>query len=146
MAHASNSITIARPPADVFAFVLDGANNQLWRPAVLEISRIAGTRDGEGAKYRQRLRGPGGRPIDGDYEITTCQPNTRLEFRVTSGPARPTGTYRFAPADGGTRVTFDLDYAPTGLAKLMDPIIARTMRSEVATLENLKRHLETQPI
>lgn len=145
MAHAEGSVTIARPPADVFAFILDGANNQLWRPDVLEISRVAGSPDGVGATYRQRLRGPGGRPIDGDYEITTCQPNTLLAFRVTSGPARPTGTYRFAAADVGTHLTFVLDYAPTGLGKLMDPLIQRTMRGEIATLENLKRQLEAQP-
>jgi hypothetical protein len=59
-----------------------------------------------------------------------------------AGPARPTGTYTLAPSNGGTRVSFVLDFKPTGLAKLMDGMIARTMQSEVATLANLKLVLE----
>jgi len=37
-----------------------------------------------------------------------------------------------------------LHYEPKGLARLMDPMITRTMRSEVATLSNLKAYLEGQ--
>ncbi len=33
MAHAEERITINRPVDDVFNFVLDGMNNQRWRPA-----------------------------------------------------------------------------------------------------------------
>ena len=53
--------------------------------------------------------------------------------------------YRFAARGGATTVNFSLDYQPTGLAKLMEPLITRTMRSEVATLANLKAYLESQP-
>jgi hypothetical protein len=41
-------------------------------------------------------------------------------------------------------VTFTLHYAPKGLGRLMDPMITRTMHSEVATLSNLKAYLENQ--
>lgn len=143
MAHAEESITISRPVNTVFDFVLDGTKNPLWRPAVVDIQRVPGKPSGIGAVYKQGLKGPGGRRIDGDYEIVECQPNTLIRFQVISGPARPTGTYRFEADGDSTRVTFTLHFEPKGLAKLMDPMIARTMRSEVATLSNLKAYLES---
>ena len=146
MAHAEESITINRPAETVFNFLLDGMNNPRWRPAVIDIQQMPGESLGVGAKYKQGLKGPGGRRIDGDYEIVECQPNEVIAFKVIAGPARPTGTYRFEAEGPATRVTFTLHFEPKGLAKLMDGMIAGTMRSEVATLANLKAYLESQPL
>jgi uncharacterized membrane protein len=143
MAHAESSITVQQPVDVVYAFVLDGNNNPLWRPAIISIQHKQGTPDALGAVYLQQLKGPGGRPIAGDYEVVECQPNELIRFEVTAGPARPTGIYRFARAGAATTVTFALSYEPKGLARLLDPMIAQTMRSEVATLANLKAYLET---
>ena len=143
MAHAEESITISRPVNTVFDFVLDGTKNPLWRSTVLDIERVPGKPSGVGAVYKQGLKGPGGRRIDGDYEIVECRPNELIRFQVISGPARPTGTYRFEADGDSTRVTFALHFEPKGLARLMDPMIARTMRSEVAMLSNLKAYLES---
>jgi uncharacterized membrane protein len=146
MAHAENSVTIQRPASVVFAFLLDGKKNPLWRPDVLSITKEPGSPDGLGAIYRQRLKGPGGRPIAGDYEITECQPASALAFRVIAGPARPTGTYRLSEQDGATTLHFTLDYPPAGfMGWLMDGMIASTMRGEVARLADLKAYLESQP-
>lgn len=145
MAHAENNVTIQRPAGTVFAFLLDGTKGALWRPAVISVEQVAGTPSGTGATYKQQLKGPGGRPIAGDYKIVESQPNTLIRFEVIAGPARPTGTYRLTANGDATTVTFILDYQPTGLARLMDPLIAATMRSEVATLANLKAYLESQP-
>lgn len=144
MAHAEESITIDRPVNTVFNFVLDGTNSPLWREGVMDIERVPGKPLGVGAAFKQGLKGPGGRRIDGDYEIVECQPNELIKFQVTAGPARPTGTYRFEAAGDATRVTFILHFEPKGLARLMDPMITRTMRSEVATLASLKEYLESQ--
>lgn len=142
MAHAEESTTINRPANVVFDFVLDGANNRLWRPAVLDVQRVPGKPSGVGAVYKQGVKGPGGRRIDADYEIVEARPNELIKFQVIAGPARPTGTYKFEAAGDSTRVTFTLHYEPKGLARLMDPMITGTMRSEVATLSNLKAQLE----
>jgi len=99
---------------------------------------------GVGAVYKQGLKGPGGRRIEGDYEIVECQPNALITFHVISGPARPTGKYRFERVGNSTRLTFTLHYEPKGLTRLMGPMITQTMRSEVATLANLKAYLEGQ--
>ena len=142
MAHAENAVTINRSAADVFNYLLDGANNPRWRPGVLDIQHDAATPAGLGAVYKQGLKGPAGR-IAGDYKITQLQPNQLIEFQVITGPARPTGTYKLEPAGKGTRVSFVLDFQPKGLAKLMDGMIGKTMQSEVGNLSNLKTVLES---
>lgn len=145
MAHAEGTIIINRPVKEVFDFLVDGTNGPHWRPAILEVYHVPGTPEGVGAVFKQGLKGPGGRRIAGDYEIVECRPNEFIKFQVIAGPARPTDTYTFEAVENSTRLTFSLQYAPKGLSKLMDPLITRTMHSEVATLANLKAYLEAQP-
>ena len=141
MPSASSTITIDRPIADVFAFVADGLNAPTWRSGILDIAHGSG--DGLGAVYRQGVKGPGGRRIAADYEITAWEPPTRLAFKAIAGPVRPTGEYRLAEAGGGTTVTFSLDAQLGGLQKLlMGGAVQSTMNAEVANLARLKAVLE----
>lgn len=145
MPHAEHTVTVARPQKDVFDYLADGTHNREWRAGVLEISRTSAA-DGQGATYRQVMAGPGGRRIDGDYQITVFDPPRRLEFQVTAGPARPAGVFELSEnADQSTRVRFSLDLDPAGPMKLMTPMITRQMRREVAQLDNLKAILERTP-
>ncbi|BCW70820.1 SRPBCC family protein [Arthrobacter sp. NicSoilB8] len=142
MAHAENETTISRSPEDVYAFLADGLNNPKWRSGIQDIALKSGTPGALGAVYSQTLAGPGGRPIAGDYEITTANPGQRLSFQVVAGPARPSGEYHLSAAPGGTKVRFTLDLQPKGLMKIAGPMIARAMQTEVAQLTNLKSILE----
>ena len=120
MAHAEKTVVINRPLESVFDFVLNGANNKLWRSSVLDIKPLSQAPYGVGSKFEQGLKGPTGR-IPGDYEITEMKPNELIRFQVIAGPARPTGTYRFQQRDGATAVTFVLDYQGDRMPKQMDP-------------------------
>ncbi len=140
MPEATNTVQIARPAAEVFAFLADGTNDRRWRAGVLDVARKSG--EGKGAIYEQGVKGPFGRRVPADYEITDYEPDRRIAFRAIAGPVRPEGSYEVEPADGGTRVTFALSCSPSGLAKLMTPMVARTMRSEVTRLEQLRTVLE----
>lgn len=141
MAHAQATITINQPVEKVFDFLADGTTNKQWRSGVLDITKASG--DGEGAIYRQTMKGPGGRKIQGDYRVTRFDRPTRLAFEVIAGPARPTGSYELRPeSPTSTSVTFTLDLEPRGLAKLMGPMINSQMQKEVAAVTELKRVLE----
>ena len=144
MLHAEHSVTINRPSKAVFDYLADGTHNPDWRTGVVEIRRTTQA-DGQGASYRQVLTGPGGRHVDGDYSVTVFDPPRRLEFVVTAGPARPAGVFELTEnPDQSTVVRFTLDITPTGLMKLMTPMIRKTMRAEVAQLDTLKAVLERQ--
>ncbi|HEX2322039.1 MAG TPA: SRPBCC family protein [Streptosporangiaceae bacterium] len=145
MPHAERTVTIRRPTEDVFDYLADGTHNPEWRSGVIEIQRTSAA-DGQAATYRQVLSGPGGRPMDGDYRVTVFEPPRRLEFVVTAGPARPSGTFELTegPEQGSTVVRFALDLEPTGVMRLMSPMITKQMRREVAQLDSLKARLESR--
>jgi uncharacterized membrane protein len=138
---AENSIVIDRPRSDVFSFVAEHENDAKWRPGVLDIELASG--EGQGAVYTQGVQGPMGKRIDADFEVTAYQPDTLLAFRTVAGPVRPEGSYRFEDADGGTRVAFSLNANLRGAQKLMAPMVGKSMRNQVAALDDLKRVLES---
>jgi uncharacterized protein YndB with AHSA1/START domain len=139
---AKHSTTISRPIGEVFAFVADGENARQWRPGVLDVARQSG--EGMGAIYRQGVKGPGGRRIAADYEVTAFEPDRRIAFRAIAGPVRPTGEYEFAPAGEGTNVSLALEATLTGWKSLvMGRAVQSTMLAEVRNLDTLKKILES---
>jgi uncharacterized protein YndB with AHSA1/START domain len=142
VAHTESTILIERPPEEIFDFLADGTNNPKWRPGVTEITLVSG--NGVGAIYKQTMRGPGGRNIAGDYRVVEADRPRVLRFEVIAGPARPRGTFRLEPAGTDTtQLTFSLNLQPTGVMRLMTPMIKRQMRREVSAVTDLKGVLET---
>jgi hypothetical protein len=107
MPAAERTISINQPPSAVFPVVADGLKGPLWRPGVTDVALVSGS--GVGAVYRQGVRGPGGRRIDADYEITAFEPDRRVAFRVIAGLIRPLGEYELEAIGGATALTFRLD-------------------------------------
>jgi len=139
---AQGSVVIGRPVQEVFSFVADGETAMRWRPGVLDVKHLSG--EGVGAVYRQGVKGPGGRRIAADYEVTAFEPNRLIGFKAIAGPVRPSGEYRFEASDGGTKVSFALNAELSGWKKLlMGRPVQSTMEAEMATLENLRRLLES---
>ena len=144
MPSATNSVTIARPAADVFAFLADGENELKWRSGVKEMHREGGA-PGVGTIYRQKLSGPMGRTVPGDVEITMFEPDRRIAFRVIAGPVRPNGRYDVEPIDDrSARVTFSLEAELSGLKKTMNGMVQKSMDAEVGALAGLKQVMESE--
>ena len=143
MPNASKEIVVDRPPEEVFAFLANGENDTQWRLGLLDIKRVSG--DGAGTVYEQGVKGPGGRRVAADVQITDYRPNELIAFRTVKGPVRPTGRYELSPEGAGTRVRFSLDADLAGPKKwLMGGMVQKTMNNEVANLDNLKRVLEAR--
>lgn len=142
MPSAKRSITINRPIEDVFAYVAKGENGLKWRSGVLDLKHDSG--EGVGATYRQGVKGPAGRRIAADYEVTAYDAPTHLAFKAIAGPVRPTGEYRLEKAgDGKTKVAFSLE-AQLGFLKrlLMGRAVQGSMNAEMRALDKLKKVLE----
>ncbi|HKB19992.1 MAG TPA: SRPBCC family protein [Gaiellaceae bacterium] len=141
MPRAEHSTVVRRPPSEVFAFLANAENDPRWRPGVMDISRVSG--EGVGARYKQGMKGPLGRRIAADIEITELRPDELIVFRAVEGPVHPTGRYELTPADGGTQVRFKLEAEVGGIKKLMSPMVQKQMDREVGNLERLKQVLES---
>jgi uncharacterized membrane protein len=141
MPTASSEIVINCPRDDVFAFLANPENDPRWRSGVLDLKRVSGS--GIGARYAQGVKGPGGRRIPADIEITELTSGEAIGFQTVAGPVRPRGRYTLAPADGGTRVRFELEADVHGLKRILAPVVQKTMDNEVRQLDSLKRVIET---
>jgi len=141
MPSAQRTITIDRPPDQVFAFFSDPANDQKWRPHVKEIA--AEGAPGVGRRIHQVVEGPMGRGIAADIEVSAYEPPNRYAFQVVAGPARPRGEFTFAPSGTGTQATFSLSADLGGLKGLLlgRPVQA-SMDGEMASLDTAKRQIE----
>jgi uncharacterized protein YndB with AHSA1/START domain len=141
MPSAERTIVIDRPPDQVFAFFTDPANDRAWRPHVKEIAARGPA--GVGSTIHQVVEGPGGRGIAADIEVTEFDPPSRYAFRVTAGPARPIGEFRFAPSGAGTSVMFSLR-ADLGFLKglVLSRPVQSSMDGEMAALDQAKALIE----
>ena len=141
MPFAERSVAIRRPVGDVFAFVADGRNAPHWRSGVLDVHKASG--EGVGAIYTQGVRGPGGRRIAADYEITELEPDRRIAFRTIAGPVRPEGEFTFEAMGDATIVTFLLRAELSGWKRLvMSGPVQSTMNAEMGALDALRDLLE----
>lgn len=129
MAHAERTVLIQRPVESVFEFVLNGANNKLWKSSVSDVRPLTAAPYGAGSRFEQGLRGPTGR-MAGDYEIVESRPHELIRFRVVAGPLHSTGAYQFEQRAQQTQVACALDYDPTGLSKAIDEAAAQQLFQE----------------
>jgi hypothetical protein len=78
-------------------------------------------------------------------EFVAYEPNRRVQFRVASGPMPGQGTYLFEATPDGTNVISRVELEPGGLSRLAAPLIAASLRREIAAgLPVLKELLERQ--
>ncbi len=141
MPRAERTVSIRRPVDQVFRFLADGRTATQWRSGVIDVSKTSG--DGLGAVYRQVVRGPGGRAIDADYEITAYETDRLIAFRTIAGPVRPTGSFAFEAMGDATILTFKLDAQLGGWKRLvMGRVVQSTMDAEMRALDQLQDLLE----
>lgn len=84
---------IARPGADVFAFIADPTNDPHWCPPVLAAEQIEGNGPEEGARYRQTVK-PGPKALTSTMEITEYQPNWRMAWEGSNEMLAFHGRYK----------------------------------------------------
>jgi hypothetical protein len=76
-------------------------------------------------------------------EITALEPNKRFEAKTSTRPL-VTVSYSFKAENGGTRVGYKITMVTRGFMRLMEPMIADSIKSDTnADLEKLKSILES---
>ena len=142
MPSAQRTVIINRPSEEVFSFFTDPDNDQRWRPLVKEISSEGPV--GVGTRIHQVVAGPGGRGLPADLEVTAYEPPSRYAFRVTAGPVRPKGRFKFTPDGDSTAVTFTIDAHLGGIKRLLlSRPVQSSMDREVAALDRAKEIIES---
>lgn len=138
------SVEIARPPEEVFAFVADSENDARWTPQVEEVRKTSEGPVGVGTTY-EAVVSLLGRRFEVTGEISEYdEPNRKLGLRTVSGPLRIEAVRTVEAVPGGARFTLTAEMRTGGFFWLLpDPLFAVLLRWQgKRTLDNLKAILE----
>jgi uncharacterized membrane protein len=138
------SIEIARPPEEVFAYLDQLERHGEWQEEIVstKLETEGPTRVGSRATDTRRM--PGG-PRDISYEIVEHDPPRKTSFRGLEGPVRAVGTVTVEPLDDGSRsrMTLEFDLEGHGIGKLLAPLARRQARKSIPKNQlQLKERLE----
>src|SRR5262245_60415737 len=103
MVRVEQSIEIARPIEDVFAFLTPFENLPRWEAGILEAGQTTPGPLAVGVRGRD-VRRFMGKPTATEYEVTDYAPPTRFAVRSVAGPTPVEASYTFTESASGTRV------------------------------------------
>jgi uncharacterized protein YndB with AHSA1/START domain len=146
MAPIAESVEIARPPEEVFAYVTDPAHLSEWQERLVS-ARLEGDGPVQAGSRMITVRHVGGRDRRMTMEMTEFSPPQRWTVRGIDGPVRGIVHGVVEPTGDGarSRVTMELDFQAHGLGVLIVPLIVRRQaKSELPrATEKLKELLES---
>ncbi|HET9041436.1 MAG TPA: SRPBCC family protein [Gemmatimonadales bacterium] len=136
------AVLISRPLDEVFAYVADARNRPAWDESV-DTEELTSPEPIEvGTTVRTRFRSMG-RRYEYTWVVVAHQPPNRMTIESTSGPFPTTLDYELEGRDGGTWVDFSVTGRPTGLLRLLQPLVARNTQSNLDRgFERLRQLLE----
>jgi carbon monoxide dehydrogenase subunit G len=143
MPGVQESVTIARPPQEVFDFLANFENLSAFDAFVTASGQVGDGPPGLGTRGRGTTRFMG-QQFDWMVEFTEFEPPRRMVSRSVEGKRDVTATFTLEPADGGTRVTERIETGAMGglLGRLPDPLVNRLLgRSLRGNLKTLSRVL-----
>jgi uncharacterized protein YndB with AHSA1/START domain len=103
MISTEGTTSLARPAAEVFAFIADVRNDPRWHTDVLAARLIDGTTVDKGARFEIETKPVMGMS-GGTVTISDCVPPSRIVFDVRMGKLEPTTTFTVVPDGQGCRV------------------------------------------
>jgi hypothetical protein len=137
------ALDVARPIAEVFAFLDDTVNTPKWVHFCVELKKVTPGPSAVGQKLRYAYkRGFASGLMDG--EITGYEKDRALAYRYTDKTMDVAVGFALASAGGGTRLDHWVEITPRNfLGRLMSPIILAATKRQMATdTATLKQILE----
>jgi uncharacterized protein YndB with AHSA1/START domain len=137
-------VTIDRPPEEVFEWMTQDENIELYSSNLQSYQRVAGEGVEVGAKHDVVVR-VAGRKLRFTDETIEVDDGKRVVTRSEDGPIPYTLDIRVEPADGGAEVIWhqELDSYGGVFGKLADPIVTKLYTRDVrSNLEQAKILLE----
>jgi uncharacterized protein YndB with AHSA1/START domain len=121
------SVTIARPVEQVFAFLADPKNIPRWRPDVLEA--LSGGPLQMGSEFDEVINF-GGRKTQ-TFRVNVFEPNQLLEVAAIAGLGiRPTQRYALSQGSGTTTVAIHVTVRTQGLFRLLEPLFPKMISTK----------------
>jgi len=139
------TFTVAKPPEEVFAYMVDPATLADWQTSKVEVLPLTDGPPRLGYRVKERTKA-GGRTFDQVVEFTEFVPGEALTVHIVEGSVPVDGRWTFEPdGDGGSRVRFVAEGPLPGAMRLLQPLVRRGMdRAFRGYHENLRRNVEAR--
>ena len=121
MATVSGSAQINKPLAEVFSFMTDSTNWPKVEEDLVEVAPKGRLQKGSKGTETRKM---GGRTIKATWDVTEFEANKKFTVAGAGPGMKVSAVTTFAAKNGGTDVTFSMDYKTQGiLMMLMSPMI-----------------------
>jgi uncharacterized protein YndB with AHSA1/START domain len=135
-------IEIARPRAEVFAYVVDVENDAAWTTGLVRAEKKTEGPLQPGSRIARVSRFLG-RELVYDIEIVGVEPDRALVMKTSSGPFPMAIRYELEDAPGGTRMRIRTQGEASGFFKLTGPLLSAAVKRQIGLdLAHLKDLLE----
>jgi hypothetical protein len=141
MSEFAASALINRPLGEVWSFISDPSNAEVWGRGVSDVVITSGRPVGIGTTVGLHMS-----ESRMEARIVEFEAGSTLTLEFTSGPVKGSRlTYSVEAVDGKTRLSTDLEMRLGGLWKILYPILARRrVKDREWGVANVKRILEAQ--
>ncbi len=135
------TIHLNRPVEQVFAFLVDTSKLPLWQSNLIKNELVTKGPLHLGSRFIE-VRRLGRKESEVQAEIIAFEPNKHFETQTLTQPQVKV-SYSLEPDNGGTRLQHKFVMFPTGLLRLLEPLIASSIKKETtADFETLKQLLD----
>ena len=137
MASFSHTVTIPKPPAEVFPWLLDEDKVPQWTTRLQNYEVLGSGTIARGTRIQTVLT-VGGNDLDIEMEITGYDAPHSADSRYSTNGIDVETTYRLREAGGGTELAQTLDGKANGFkARLLLPVVQPKLESKLT--EDLER-------
>jgi uncharacterized protein YndB with AHSA1/START domain len=137
VASFSHTISVPKPPAEVFPWLLEEDKVPRWTGRLQTYEVLGDSTLGPGSRMRQVLT-VGGRPLDVEIEVVRYEPPGFAESRFSTNGVDVVTTYTLREAAGGTELTQSLEgKASSFKARMLVPVIQPKLEGKLT--EDLER-------
>lgn len=131
MISQESRLPIARPPAEVFAFVSDMTNAPRWQTGLDEVHRLTPGPLRVGTEH-DFVRRFAGREVASRNRFVAFDPGRFVAFEFPEGRITGRGSYLVEPdGNGGSLLTSHVDLEVRGAMRLAQPALAWVLRRDV---------------
>jgi carbon monoxide dehydrogenase subunit G len=136
------AVEIARPPAEVYAYLADPSHLPDWQEDVEEVRDAPGGPLPPGARFTE-VRSFLGKRVESTLEVAAAVPAEEFSLGTVSGPVRVSIRHVLERSDTGTALRVVAEADPGKLLGLGGPLVRRAAeRRARGDFERLKTVLE----